>query len=43
MGNGTNYDKQLIAKEFIRYFPDFLQNLENRKDSDSVTFDEYLK
>ena len=40
-GNGTNYDKQLIANESNRYFTDILQKLENRKDSDTVTFDDF--
>ena len=40
MGNGTNYDKQLIANESNRYFTDILQKLEDRKDSDSITFDD---
>ena len=39
-GNDTNYDKQLIANESNRYFTDILQKLGNRKDSDSVTFDD---
>ena len=41
MGNGTNYDKQLIANESNRYFSDILHKLEDRKDSDSVTFDDF--
>ena len=41
MGNATNYDKQLIANESNRYFTDILQKLGNRKDSDSVTFDDF--
>ena len=37
--NGTSYAKQLIANELNRYFTKILQKREDRKDSDSVTFD----
>ena len=40
-GNGANYDKQLIANESNRYFNDIPQKLEDRKDSVSVTFDDF--
>ena len=39
-GDGTNYDKQLFAHELNRYFTDILQKREDRKDSDSVTFED---
>ena len=40
-GNGTNYDKQLIAKRLKSLFTDIVQKPEDRKDSDSVTFDDF--